>query len=596
MKENIVLLSTVISVSILLSACDSATITPESAEVDITPIFDSEGNITNLLELREISAVSCGTFHNIVSAKSSDSYDDDYSPSRAIDNDLGRTSRWSSKGTGNSITLDLGSTKPVTSIETAWYKADLRIAYFDVDTSNNGNSWTNVLSGASAQGTEDFIAFDLQETNARYVRIVGQGNSASSWNSLIEVKVAGCDTSGTLPTPAPTPTPLPTSCNELDNLKIDSASSTFDYDANYKPSNVIDNNLSTESRWSTNGTNRSVTLDLGNTSTIRSIGTAWYKANVRTALFDVETSTNNRNWQPVLSQASVSGTQGMKTLNVEDTEARYVKIIGQGNSASSWTSLIEVDVLGCGTKDDSAPPTPAPTSTPTPDPTSPTADSFELIESLFDLEGGPNDLDPIRGNTLVFDALAAQHVTPNGNGWRHEYKMAQENRRRMHDIDETLQATISADLSDGSKTIVAQYHGGGLGTLVKLYISDTNEKNLSDSEGGNGIFDLYARVKTSSSSSETVVKFGTIRSGQSFDFVLKNKRGTVTVTAKGISETLSVSDSDGAYLKFGNYLQAQDPISMDKYSDSDDWEDLYRRLDITKSVVTYSNVEYTTNN
>ncbi len=595
MREKATLLSIAISASVVLSACDAVMYTPESAEVNIAPITDDNGNIVNLLIPRAAGARSCDDYHRIVAATSTDTYDDSFTPSKAIDNNLNQSSRWSSKGAGNSITFDLGQSRPVNSLKTAWYKANLRTAYFDVDTSIDGNAWTNVLSGASAQGTESLIAFDLQSTNARYVKIIGQGNSSSEWNSLIEAKVAGCSDSNTptFPTtPPPSPEP-PSSCNRLDNLQINNASSAFDYDGGYSPDKVIDNNLATSSRWSTNGRNRDVILDLGRTSVVRSVSTAWYKANVRMALFDVETSNNKRDWQSVSSQASVSGTQGMRTLNVRDTTARYVKVIGQGNSASSWTSLIEVDVLGCGTVDNNTPTQPPATPT---SPATPPTNSIALIQRLFDIEGGTNDLNPRRGDNLVFDALAAKHVTPNGNGWRHEYKMARENRRRMHEIDETFSATITPSLSSGSKTIVAQYHGGGLGTLVKLYISDTNEKNLSDSLGDNGVFDLYARVKTSSSSSETVVKFGTIRSGESFDLVLKNNRGRVTVSTQGISRTLSVDDSDGAYLKFGNYLQAQDPITMEKTSDSDDWASLYRRLGITRSVVTFSDVGYQTNN
>ena len=38
------------------------------------------------------------------------------------------------------------------------------------------------------------IAFDLPDSEARYVRVVGQGNSDSSWNSLIEIDIIGCGT------------------------------------------------------------------------------------------------------------------------------------------------------------------------------------------------------------------------------------------------------------------------------------------------------------------------------------------------------------------------------------------------------------------
>ncbi|MEH6817360.1 MAG: hypothetical protein V7683_12560, partial [Pseudoalteromonas distincta] len=48
-----------------------------------------------------------------------------------------------------------------------------------------------------------------------------------------------------------------------------------------------------------------------------------------------------------------------------------------------------------------------------------TIPSSIISSSVFDLEGdSPNPL--VNDSTLVFVPLEAQHITPNGNGWRHE--------------------------------------------------------------------------------------------------------------------------------------------------------------------------------
>ena len=130
----------------------------------------------------------------IVDAQAIGESTDDHSPSHAIDNNLNPESRWSSDGQGNSITFDLGSLSTVRQVSTAWYKADIRKAFFDVQTSTDNRNWKTVLDGATAEGREDMIAFDLPDSEARYVRVVGQGNSDSSWNSLIEIDIIGCGT------------------------------------------------------------------------------------------------------------------------------------------------------------------------------------------------------------------------------------------------------------------------------------------------------------------------------------------------------------------------------------------------------------------
>lgn len=519
------------------------------------------------------------TSHTISSASSSYDAGSRHVASRAIDNKYANWSRWSSKGKGESIILDLGRTQSVDQIQTAWYKGDSRFSYFDIDTSTNGSNWQSVLSGAEASGSSGMLTFDVQPSEARYVKIIGQGNSSNQWNSLIEAKVFACPNDTTPPS---------TSCDQNDNLNISSAFTSDSVDANYTPSLAIDNSLSSNSRWSSNGIGQSMTVDLGSLSTVRRIGTAWYKGDSRQAFFDVQTSANNRDWSNVLSGAVAQGTTGMIDFNVTDTDARYVKFIGNGNSSSSWNSIVEIDIYGCGEVDESENDDDTPTDLP---PTN--DDSIDLIQSLFDLEGGDDNLNPLNNNNeMVFDALAAQHVTPNGNGWRHEYKMATENRRAMSDTSEDFSARITPVLSNGSKTIVAQYHGGDTGTLVKIYVSDTNESKHDDSQANNGIFDVYGRLRTDDSESETIINFGTIRSGQSFDLVLNNRRGLVYVSAMGVEESLRVSDSDGAYLKFGNYLQAQEAISGDDIDDSDDWADFYRDADIRDSEVTFSNINY----
>ena len=302
--------------------------------------------------LRQSEAIVC-VAHPIQSANSDDPFDSPYSPSRAIDGNFGAESRWSSKGDGRSIIFDLGSEQTVNSIGTAWYRADRRQAFFDVATSDDGDTWNRVFTGAVAENGEDLKIFDLDESEARYVQIIGRGNSQSDWNSILEVVVGECSEPQNPEPPEP-----PGSCDRTDSLAIFNVTSEGDFDDDFSPTRAVDNDLDTESRWSANGIGRTITFDLGEISTVRQVNTAWYRANIRQAFFDVETSADNRSWQTVLSGAVATGTQGLIDFDVAESEARYVRIVGQGNSDSNWNSLIEANIFGCGIEEVPAPPNP----------------------------------------------------------------------------------------------------------------------------------------------------------------------------------------------------------------------------------------------
>lgn len=89
--------------------------------------------------------------------------------------------RWSAQGDGESIRLDLGKQVKVTSVKIAFHLGEQRVTVFDVDISSQGSVWTRVYSGVSNGITAGFETFDVKDTNGRYVRIVGHGNSQNDW-------------------------------------------------------------------------------------------------------------------------------------------------------------------------------------------------------------------------------------------------------------------------------------------------------------------------------------------------------------------------------------------------------------------------------
>jgi hypothetical protein len=121
--------------------------------------------------------------------------DDGNVPANTLDNDL--STRWSSEGDGAWIRYDLGSTRTVGSASVAWHQGVGRTNTFDVQLSEDGASWRTVLARTTSSGaTLQQEKYDFADAPARYVRIVGHGNTTNDWTSITETDIYGADSSG----------------------------------------------------------------------------------------------------------------------------------------------------------------------------------------------------------------------------------------------------------------------------------------------------------------------------------------------------------------------------------------------------------------
>ena len=183
--------------------------------------------------------------------------------------------------------------------------------------------------------------------------------------------------------------------------------------------------------------------------------------------------------------------------------------------------------------------------------------SAAKLQEYFDCEGD----DPYRNNgELQFSALSSKLLTANGHGWRNELKKKSELRKSMYTTREKLSATVQADLSPGVKTMIVQYHDNAQGTLLKVFLADIQNGKIINGIANDGIFDIYA-VFTKPDGSEMVSPLAAYRPGEPVTFSVENREGTITVSVDAVSVTETVKDCEGAYFKFGNYLQAQDAIT-----------------------------------
>ncbi len=173
---------------------------PQGAICDNDVFENLGGDLNTDFEVIDPSA-SCGSepidpIELVVAAVTASDYDDrgPYVPENTLDDDLSPTSRWSAKGDGQWINYDLGTLRSVDSLNVAFYRGDERTTTISIETSLDDVSWEVLLDHASSSGnTLDFESFDLEDTQARFVRLIGHGNSFPNddWMRLAGVEVFG---------------------------------------------------------------------------------------------------------------------------------------------------------------------------------------------------------------------------------------------------------------------------------------------------------------------------------------------------------------------------------------------------------------------
>lgn len=240
-------------------------------------------------------------------------------PEHTLDGDP--ATRWSAEGLGQWIQYDLGGVKHLDRIDIAFFRGDLRKAYFDVAVSENATDWETVIDDGESSGTtiaSEPFAFP-REVETRYVRITGFGNSqaGNDWNSYTEVF-------------------LPAWTHAERAL-------ASDYECPNAPQNAFDGNPDT--RWSSEGDGEWIQYDLGRTATIDQVAIAFFRGNQRQAYFDVAFSTNREAWTTVILGGQSSGDSlDAEPFDVAPTEARYIRVIGHGNSQNAWNSITHIDL------------------------------------------------------------------------------------------------------------------------------------------------------------------------------------------------------------------------------------------------------------
>src|SRR6266849_1103224 len=245
-------------------------------------------------------------------------------PSNTLDNSL--ATRWSARGDGQWIRYELGTIVTMDHVDIAWYVGDTRSTYFDIEVSSDTVIWTMVFSGQSSGQTLQFERYDFPATAGRYLRIVGHGNSLlTGWISITEVTISQAAAS------------VATASLPVSSVVASASDSTV-------PQNTRDDNLAT--RWSAQGDGQWIRYDLGGLAAVEHVDIAWSLGDTRSAYFDIQVSLDTVTWTTVFSGRSSGQTLQLEHYAFPRASAHFIRIVGHGNSMSTWNSITETAIFG----------------------------------------------------------------------------------------------------------------------------------------------------------------------------------------------------------------------------------------------------------
>ena len=123
--------------------------------------------------------------------------------------------------------------------------------------------------------------------------------------------------------------------------QIAAVSASETVEAENTPENTIDAN--TDTKWAANGL-QWIQYDLGSAKHVTAVGLLWLTPTARTQNYSISFSADGVNWETVFDGKSAATQTGMEYFMADASNVRYVRITVNGNTAGSWTSLMETEI------------------------------------------------------------------------------------------------------------------------------------------------------------------------------------------------------------------------------------------------------------
>jgi hypothetical protein len=251
--------------------------------------------------------------------------------------------RWSSAFSDPQwIQVDLGQTATIDQVVLNWEAAYAKS--FQIQTSANGTTWTNIYSTTTGAGGVQTLAVS---GSGRYVRMNGTARATAYGYSLWEFQVYGTIGGGG-------------TCGTANAAQGRPATASTTENAAGAASAAVDGNTGT--RWSSAFSDPQwLQVDLGATASVCGVDLNW-EAAYATA-FQIQTSPNGTTWTTIYS--TTTGTGGVQHLTVSGS-GRYVRMNGTARATAYGYSLWEFGVRVTGAVPTTPGSTP-PSSPPPPD-------------------------------------------------------------------------------------------------------------------------------------------------------------------------------------------------------------------------------------
>lgn len=219
--------------------------------------------------------------------------------------------RWSCSGEC-SLVIDFTQLWMIDGLWIHWLSAESRTAIFDIQLSNDNKYWQTVYSEGSNL-SPDWEFYHFTRHQARYLRILGHGNSENAWNSINEIYPEF-------------PYGFPDSWQLRTVEKIIASS----YNKSNTPDKAFDGLLSTF--WTADSP-AWIQFDMGYDTTIEEIKIAWHNGDKRISQFDVQISGDGIEWFTVFVGESSGKTANLETyLLDQEYSCRFVRIVAMGNN------------------------------------------------------------------------------------------------------------------------------------------------------------------------------------------------------------------------------------------------------------------------
>ena len=267
--------------------------------------------------------------------KATSSGHDGNPPHHAVDGNA--VTRWSAKGKGAWVSIELKSPVKMESLEMSFIKGDKREQFFDVYADGS----PVLLKSKSSGKSTGLQSFPLEKpTTTKTVTIFGNGNSEDEWNSIAEIMVCSDDNEEVVhDDPAGEE-------DECDTFELEVADVRASADDGNKATNLLGKDLKT--RWSCDKSPCDVTLKLKSASYVAELEFAVYEGNQRVQKYDIDVKRKGKDgWQDIVVDGESRIMKGLQSVDIDIDDVTEIKFIGYGNDQNNWNSLVSLGVIGC---------------------------------------------------------------------------------------------------------------------------------------------------------------------------------------------------------------------------------------------------------